>query len=86
MIVAEGEGAGAGEAVQVAAAVRALDGQSPRPHRNDRQGAGVGPGGGFARGLAAQDCLGPVARGVCGGFDGSAGVGFRLRTSHSRLL
>ncbi len=43
VVVAEGEGARAGEAVQVTAAVRALDGHPPRSHGDDRQHPGLRP-------------------------------------------
>ncbi len=54
VVVAEREGAGAGEAVEVAAAVGALDGHATGAHGDDREGARVGAGGGLAQALAAQ--------------------------------
>lgn len=62
VVVAECEGAGAGEAVEVAAAVRSLDGQTASAHGHDGQGARVGAGGRLARRLTPQDPLVSGAR------------------------
>ncbi len=87
MVVPERERAGTREAVQVAAAVRALDGQPSRPHRDDRQGPGIGPGRGLASGLAAQNPLLCHARSWCRvAVDRTTGEGFHRRTPHSGLL
>lgn len=61
MVVSERQCPGAGEAVQVAAAVRALDGQPTCPHRHDGQGARVRPRRRLARRLPSQD---PLVRGA----------------------
>lgn len=68
MVVSEGQGPGAGEAVEVAAAVGALDRQPACPHGDDRQGTRVGPCRRFARRLAPQDPLVRRARSLarCG--------------------
>jgi hypothetical protein len=57
MVVPEGEGAGAGQAVEIAAAVRALDGEPSGPHRHDRQSTRIGTRRRLARRLPPQDPL-----------------------------
>jgi hypothetical protein len=61
VVVPEGERPRAGEAVQIAAAVGALDGQPSCPYGHDGQRAGVGAGCGFTQGLPAQDAVVPAA-------------------------
>lgn len=85
MVVAERERSGAREAVEVSAAVRALDGQPARPDRHDRQGPRIGACRGLASGLTPEDPLvgGPAVRpahrggrsGEVGSRDGRAGDG-----------
>lgn len=55
MVVPQGQGPRPGQAVEVAAAVGALDRQAACTHGDDRQGACVGARRGLARGLAPQD-------------------------------
>lgn len=57
MVVSEGKGAGAREAVEVAAAVGALDGQPACTYRHDREGTGIGACRRLAGRLATQDSL-----------------------------
>ncbi|ANS68434.1 hypothetical protein SLINC_6210 [Streptomyces lincolnensis] len=80
VVVAEGQSPGAREAVQVAAAVRTLDGQPTGSNRDDGQGARIGARPGLARRLASQ---GRLVRRACpsgrlansASHDGTAGRG-----------
>ncbi len=80
VVVSEGEGAGAREAVQVAAAVRALDGEPAGPHRHDRQGARIGARRRLARRLTPQN---PLVRGARP--RGRAASRRRIRHGHGSL-
>ncbi len=57
VVVAQGQGPPAGHAVQVTAAVGALDGQPPRADRYDRESTRVGARGRFAHRLAPRSAL-----------------------------